>query len=39
MSKYYKAKTRSVGVLQYRKYILARNGENPVRTFGEKVKS
>jgi len=28
MSKYYKAKTRRVGVLQYRKYILARNGEN-----------
>ena len=27
-NKYYKAKTRSVGVLQYRKYILARNGEN-----------
>lgn len=28
MSKYYKAKTHSIGVLQYRKYILARNGEN-----------
>ena len=27
-NQYYKAKTNSVGVLQYRKYILARNGEN-----------
>lgn len=28
-NQYYKAKTGSVGLLQYRQYILARNGENP----------